>query len=158
MTQDDGLPLIYDLVKEQLALQQAQKASLESKANTLIAFAGGMLGLLMGAWNTIINFPIICQQIIIASVGLFVVSIITANIVTWVRKYRSDPSPAAITAAEFLNTPAEDIRLQVMSNWVGAWKHNNKTIETTASILRLTYVLQALAFGVLALAFSLSLK
>ena len=68
--------LIYSVINETLANQQTQKSSLETKASTLIAFAGGMFALLMGARATLILLPRNSQVLILISIAFFVASVI----------------------------------------------------------------------------------
>ena len=142
---NDSISLIYTSIKEQLASQQDQKRSIESKASTLIAFAGGIFALDMGAWDTIIKFPVVSQIFILIGVGFFIISIIFSSIVAGVRKYRSDPEPEAF-AKYYLDKPLEETHLQVISNWVDSWKANNKVLEQKALYLRITFIIQTIAF------------
>jgi hypothetical protein len=151
----DSVFLIYTLIRESIASQQTQKSSLESKASTLIAFAGGMFALLMGARETILLFPNSSQTLILIGITLFAISIIFANLVTWVRKYRVDPDPENL-ANHYLGIPERETQLQIISNLIARWQDNHAKLERVAFFLNLTFGVQALAFILLGIAFLLS--
>jgi hypothetical protein len=157
MKQDNSsVSLIYSVVKDTLAYQQGQKTSLETKASALTAFAGGMFALLMGARETLLLVEKTSQILILISVALFAVSVILANIVTWIRKYRADPDPEAL-AQNYLEVPLQEIQLQIISNMIGTWKTNKTLIERNAIYLRFGFLLQAIAFILLGSALFLSI-
>lgn len=140
--------LIYSIVKESLSVQQVQKATLESKANTLTGFAGGMIALLLGFKDNIISLSLITKYLVITSIVLFLLSILLATIVGWVRKYRSDPNPQAL-AENYLDTTESKVKLQLISNYLGTWRNNSKQLEQNAVLLRLALISQTLAFVLL---------
>jgi hypothetical protein len=152
----DSINLIFSVTKDALAIQQEQKVSLENKANMLVVFAGGILALLMNAWETLLNFPVIGQQIVLISVGFFAVSVLLAFVVAWVHKYRMDPNPYEL-AEEFLNKTELDTQLQLISNWRATWKFNMEIIERNSLILRIAFGFQVVAFLQLGLAFAISI-
>lgn len=145
MAEKKGVGLIYTLVKESLVAQQVQKGTLETKASTLTGFAGGMIALLLGSKDIVEKLPLIAQYLVVASIGLFLFSILLATIVGWVRKYRSDPNPV-ILAEKYLNKAEQEVQLQVVSNLISAWKLNHKQLEHNAIILRIALTFQTLAF------------
>lgn len=151
----DSVSLVYTVLKDALEFQQAQKNSLETKASALIAFAGGMFALLIGARETVILLSRTSQILILVSLFLFAVSVILANVVTWVRRYRADPNPEVL-AKTYLGLSPQEIRLQLISNLISAWKSNYALLERNAIYLRLTFVIQAAAFILLGIALFLS--
>jgi hypothetical protein len=153
---DNSTSLIYATVKETLAAQQVQKNSLETKASTLIAFAGGIFALLMGSRETILRLAQISQTLILISISLFVLSVLLANVVTWIRRYRADPAPD-ILAKEYLKRPSEETELQLIANMIGMWKANGSLIERNANYLRAAFISQGIAFVLLGLALFLSI-
>ncbi len=154
----DSINLIYEVVKDALETQQNQKNGLENKASALIAFAGVIFGLLMGASPTLsVLQPRESQYLILVSVALFAVSVVLANIVAWVRKYRADPNPPGL-AEKYLMQPEDATRRQILSNWLERWKRNNALNERNAVILRWAYLVQAAGFLLLALALLLTIK
>lgn len=153
--ENDSVSLIYSLSKEAIAFQSTQKNSLETKASTLIAFAGGMFALLMGARETILLFPKTSQIIITISVTFFAISITLANLVTWVRQYRIDPDPENL-AKYYLGVSERDTQLQIISNLITSWQENHTLLERIAIFLRLAFLVQAIAFILLGIAFILS--
>lgn len=148
--------LVYETVKESLAVQQGLKGTLENKASMLLGFAGGMLALLIGARETILLLGHASQALILAGVVLFGLSVLSAIVVTWVRGYRADPNPEAL-AKNYLAEEPEKTRLQLISNLIGTWKDNKKILERNAIYLRLTFIAQALAFLCLGTALLLSI-
>jgi hypothetical protein len=88
---------------------------------------------------------------------MFSVSVILANLVTWVRRYRTDPNPETL-AQNYLNLPLQETQLQLISNMIGSWKTNNVLIERNAIFLRITFVVQAIAFVLLGIGLLLSIK
>jgi hypothetical protein len=158
MTKDaNSVALIYDVIKESIAFQQSQKNSLETKASTLIAFAGGIFALLMGSRATLILLPRVSQLLLLVSVALFALSVVLCNVVTWVQRYRADPEPEAL-AKNYLQMPSDDTQLQLISNLIGTWKSNHITVERKASFLRFAFLSQALAFILLGVALFLSVR
>ena len=153
---DDSLQLSFDTAREALKTQQEQKVSLENKANMLLVFAGGILALLMNAWNTIIQFPLISQQLIVGSVVIFSISVILSLTVAWVKKYRVDPNPYTL-AKNYLNRPESETKLQLISNWSETWNVNKVVIEQNALLLRVAFGIQVIAFLMLGVAFGLSI-
>lgn len=156
MSDDNSISLIYETTKNALALQQDQKASLENKASMLVAFAGGMFALLMGARESLLHIPFDSQIFVLVGIVLFSASVIFSSIVSWVRRYRIDPNPEAL-AKEYLNQTPDETTLQMISNMVGSWKDNSIIIERNASILRLAFISQSLAFISLGIALFTSL-
>lgn len=152
----DSVDLIFSVTKDALLTQQEQKASLETKANMLLVFAGGILALLMNAWVTLLHFPLISQGIVLVSVALFAISVLLAFIVVWVRRYRIDPNPYEL-ADSFLNEPERDTKLQLISNWRDTWKFNREIFEYNALILRVSFGFQVTAFLLLGLAFGIGI-
>ena len=152
----DSIDLIFSVTKETLATQQEQRVSLETKANMLVVFAGGILALLMNAWGTLLDFPVISQQIVLLSVGFFAISVLLAFVVAWVHKYRMDPNPYEL-AEEFLNKTELETQLQLISNWRANWKFNLEIIERKSLILRVAFGTQVFAFLLLGLAFVISI-
>ena len=148
--------IIYDLLRDALLEQQKQRNSLEAKSNMLTAFAGGMFALLISARVTLLSLPIIGQLLVGLSIFLFSVSVILALVATWVRKYRIDPNPE-ILANNYLNVRPSKLKLQLVSNMVGAWKENAKIIEQNANKLRFAFLLQTFAFLSLGIAVFLSI-
>ena len=153
---EDSLQLTFDIAREALKTQQELKASLENKASMLLVFAGGILALLMNAWNTIINFPLIGQQIILGGVVIFALSVILSLTVAWVKKYRVDPNPYHL-AKNYVNRPESETKLQLISNWSETWNVNKVVIEQNALVLRIAFGLQVVAFLMLGVAFGLSI-
>jgi len=140
--------LIYNVVKESLSAQLVQKATLESKANTLTGFAGGMIALLLGFKDNVVSLPLVTKYLVIASIVLFLLSILLATIVGWVRKYRSDPNPQAL-AENYLDKTENKVKLQLISNYLGTWRNNLRQLEQNAVLLRLALIAQTLAFVLL---------
>jgi len=145
MPRKNSAELIYSVTKESLSAQQAQKATLESKASTLTGFAGGMIALLIGFKDNIVSLPTIAKLIVITSIILFSLSIVLATIVGWVRKYRSDPNPQAL-AENYLGKAESMVRLQLIANLLATWRNNSRQLERNAVLLRLALAAQTLAF------------
>jgi len=145
MPRKNSTELIYNVTKESLSAQQAQKATLESKAGTLTGFAGGMIALLLGFKDNIATLPSSAKYIVITSIVLFLLSILLATIVGWVRKYRSDPNPQAL-ADNYLNNDESEVKLQLIANLLGAWQNNSKQLESSAVLLRLAMLIQTIGF------------
>lgn len=155
-TDTDSVELIFSVTKDALTIQQEQKASLENKANMLLVFAGGILALLMNAWETLLQFPLISQEIVLLSVGFFALSVLLAFIVAWVHRYRMDPNPYEL-AEKFLNKTEQETQLQLIANWRATWKFNMEIIERNSLILRVAFGFQVVAFLSLGLAFAISI-
>src|SRR5574338_558611 len=96
MPKKSSIPIIYLVTKDSLSAQQNQKNALETKSNTLIGFAGGMIALLIGAKDVIQSMPSVAKLLVLISVRLFLVSILLATTIGWVRKYRTNPNPSAL--------------------------------------------------------------
>jgi len=156
MKKNDNLELIYEITKEKMDHQQTRKNALENKASALTAFSGGMFALLMGARETILNYPFSSQILIIISILGFSVSVLQSMIVIWVKKYRNDPNIEKL-AETYLEKSKEETLLQLISNSIGAWKHNETKIERNASVLRFAFLLQSAAFVLLGIAFGISI-
>jgi hypothetical protein len=148
MQSKNSISFIYSITKESLAAQQTQKSVLESKSNTLIGFAGGMVALLIGAKDNIQSMQPPASLFVLISVGLFLASILLGTFVGWVRKYRSDPDPSAL-AKHYLEKSEQDVQLQLISNLINVWRINSTQLERNAIILRITLFAQALAFIIL---------
>ncbi len=148
MSGKSSISIIHATTQASLAGQQAQKSALENKASTLIGFAGGMIALLIGAKGSVQTMPPLARACVYISISLFLVSILLATIVGWVRQYRSDPNPAAL-AEHYLDKSEEDVQLQLISNLVGVWKDNGKRLENIAILLRLALFAQTFAFMLL---------
>lgn len=157
MSKDDpGVALIYSIAKEALAGQSTYLNTLATKASTLIAFAGGIFAFLMGAIETLILLPTTSQILILISVALFAVSVILAFTVTGVHQWRADPNPELL-AKKYLQSPAQDIQLQLISNFISAWNTNYAVIQRTGKYLRFTFLAQTIAFVLLGAALFVSL-
>jgi hypothetical protein len=157
MGQDENsLELIFEVARDALKAQQDQKMSLENKANMLLLFAGGIFALLMNSWNTIVHFLMASQVIILASVSFFAASVILAISAIWVQKYRIDPNPYEL-AQNFLNSPEEETKLQLISNWADTWKVNLNILERNSYLLRLSFLTQVIAFFLLGIALFVSI-
>jgi hypothetical protein len=152
---DTSVGLIYTVTKEALASQPTQLNSLETKASTLVAFAGGIFALLMGARETLIALPRSSQILILVSVTLFAVSVVLAFVVIWVRRYRGDPNPEQL-AKKYLGSPAEDIQRQLIANLIVTWKANHELMERNANFLRYAFLTQTIAFILLGMALFVS--
>jgi hypothetical protein len=144
-TAEDSILLIYTLIRESVTSQYSRKSTLETKAGTLIAFAGGMFALLMGARETILLTPQTSKTLILVSVSLFAGSVVFSNFVTWVRQYREDPDPNKL-AQHYLERSERETRLQVISNLINTWQTNHRQLERIAIYLRLAFLTQAIAF------------
>ena len=153
---DNSVTLIYEIIKTSISEQQSRKASLENKASMLMAFAGGMFALLMGAREAILLIAFSSQIFILVGIILFSISVLFATIVTWVRSYRIDPNPDVL-AHEYVNQTSDETKLQLISNMIGSWKENSGIIERNAAILRLAFIAQSLAFISLGIALFTSL-
>jgi hypothetical protein len=145
MPKKSSVPIIYLVAKESLIAQQTQKGALETKSNTLVGFAGGMIALLIAAKDAIQSMPSIARMIVLISISLFLMSILLATLIGWVRKYRTDPNPSAL-AEHYLNESEEEVQLQLIANLSGAWESNSRQIERNAMILRLALFAQTTAF------------
>jgi hypothetical protein len=145
VTRKNSAELIFDVTKESLSAQQAQKATLESKASTLTGFAAGMIALPLGFKDNIVSLPSIAKLMVITSIVLFLLSILLATIVGWVRKYRSDPNPQAL-AENYLDKDESKVKLQLISNLLGTWRNNSKQLEGNAILLRLAMLIQTTGF------------
>jgi len=148
MPRKNSSELIYTVTKESLSAQQVQKATLESKSSTLTGFAGGMIALLLGFKDNIASLPLIAKLMVIASVVLFLLSILLATVVGWVRKYRSDPNPQAL-AENYLDRDESKVKLQLIANLLGTWRNNSKQLEASAILLRLAMLIQITGFVLL---------
>jgi hypothetical protein len=148
MQSKNSISFIYSITKESLAAQQTQKSVLESKSNTLIGFAGGMVALLIGAKDNIQSMQPPASLFVLISVGLFLASILLGTFVGWVRKYRSDPDPSAL-AKHYLEKSEQDVQLQLISNLINVWRINSTQLERNAIILRIALFAQVLAFIIL---------
>ena len=156
MTDNNSVSLIYENIKDLLAIQQSQKISLENKASMLMAFAGGIFALLMGARDTIITTSFNSQIFILTGIVFFAFSVICSTIVTWVRSYRIDPNPE-ILAGDYLNHSSEETKLQIISNMISSWKENSIIVERNAVFLRIAFISQSLAFTSLGIALFISI-
>lgn len=145
MPRKNSADLIHTIIKETLVSQQTQKSTLESKAGTLTAFAGGMLALLISAKDEILSLQLDARMLVVLCIILFSLSIVLSTIVGWVRKYRSDPNPEALIE-NYLNISEADLKLQLISNYLGVWKNNARRIEKNAILLKIALVAQTLAF------------
>jgi hypothetical protein len=154
--ENNSISLIYENVKNLLNIQQNQKTSLENKASMLIAFAGGMFALLMGARESILTASFESQILVLVGISLFAISVILTIMITWVRSYRVDPDPEVL-AHDYLNQPPNETKLQLISNMVGSWKENSIIIERNAKTLRMAFLSQSLAFVCLGVALFLSI-
>jgi hypothetical protein len=152
---ETSVSLIYAVVKETLAAQPTQLNTLETKASTLIAFAGAIFALLMGARETLIVIPRTSQFLILISVTLFAVSVVLAFMVIWVRRYRGDPNPESL-AQKYLASPLQTTQLQLISNLIDTWKANHALIERNANHLRFAFLTQTIAFILLGMALFVS--
>lgn len=152
----DSIDLIFSVTKDALIFQQGQRESLESKANMLLVFAGGILALLMNAWDTLVKFPVISQEIVLLSVATFAISVLLAFIVAWVHKFRMDPNPDKL-AENFIDELERDTKLQLIANWRATWSYNFAITERNSLILRIAFGLQVAAFLLLGLAFAISI-
>jgi Na+/melibiose symporter-like transporter len=139
MPRKNSAELIYNVTKESLSAQQAQKATLESKASTLTGFAAGMIALLLGFKDNIVSLPSIAKLMVITSIVLFLLSILLATIVGWVRKYRSDPNPQSL-AENYLDEDESKVKLQLIANLLGTWRNNSRQLEKNAVLLRFVLV------------------
>lgn len=153
---NNSASLIHETIKNLLSIQQSQKTSLENKASMLMAFAGGMFALLMGAREAILLIPFGSQIFVLIGIVLFAISVVCSTIVTWVRSYRIDPNPEVL-ASEYINQSPDETKLQMISNMIGSWKENSIIIERNAIILRLAFIAQSLAFTSLGIALFTSL-
>ncbi len=156
MKKPDSLELIYETAKEKMDLQQTRKYALENKASALTAFAGGIFVFLMGSRETILDYPLSSQILIIISIIGFTLSVIQSMVVMGVKKYRMDPNIEKL-AQNYLGKSKEETLRQLISNCIGAWKHNEEKIERNANILRVAFILQSLAFILLGIAFGTSI-
>jgi hypothetical protein len=145
MTNKSSVPIIYSVTKESLSAQQSQKGALETKSNTLIGFAGGMIALLIGAKDVIQSLHSMARLLVLISTSLFLMSILLATIIGWVRKYRTDPNPSAL-AEHYLDESEEEVQLQLIANLSSAWETNASQMERNATILRVALFAQTLAF------------
>jgi len=150
MAEKNSIPLIYAITKDSLITQQNQKNALESKASTLIGFAGGMIALLLSAMETIKGMQPIARYSVFFSIVLFIGSILLATIVGWVRKYRTDPNPSML-AKNYIDKSEQDVQLQLISNLNTAWENNFRQLESNAVILRVALLAQITAFIMLGL-------
>jgi hypothetical protein len=142
---ENSLSLIYSIVKETIGFQQVQKNSLETKANALSAFAGGMFALLMGARETLILLNETSRVLMLISIFSFFLSVILNTIVTWVRHYRYDPDPETLSKY-YLESSEQEIKLQLISNLIGSWKKNKALLERNAIYMRISFISQAIGF------------
>lgn len=156
MPNSDSVPIVYSVIEEALTSQQDQKTSLETKASALTAFAGGMFALMMAARASLVLLSALSRSLILLSISLFVASVVLANIVTWIRRYRFDPNPVTF-AEQYLSSNAQAIQLQLISNMISSWKANLVIIERNANFLRATFISQLLAFLLLGLALFVSI-
>lgn len=154
--ENNSVSVIFEVIKNLLTVQQSQKTSLENKASMLMAFAGGMFALLMGARETLLTIPHASKVFLLIGIILFAISVILTIIVTWVRSYRIDPNPEVL-AQEYVNKTPEETKLQLISNMIGSWKENSVLIERNALFLRAAFLLQALSFVSLGIALFTSL-
>ena len=145
MPEKSSIPIIYSVAKESLSAQQTQKSALETKSNTLIGFAGGMIALLIGAKDVIQSLHSVARLLILISISLFLISILLATMIGWVRKYRTDPNPVAL-AEHYLDEPEEEVQLQLITNLTNAWESNSRQMERNATILRVALFAQLIAF------------
>lgn len=145
MQKKDSISIIYSITKETLSTQQNQKSSLESKSNTLIGFAGGMIALLIGAKDILKSMQPPASLLVLISICLFLVSILLATIVGWVRKYRTDPNPSTL-AKNYLDKSEQEVQLQLIANLITAWEDNFRQLESNAVLLRIALIIQTLAF------------
>jgi hypothetical protein len=150
-----SVDLIYQITKESLQIQLQQRNSLETKANTLTAFAGGMFALMMGALDTLVNLPRLSQYFVMASVITFFFSIITCTFVSWVRHYWIYPN-IEVLASKYIGSSEQEAELQLISNLSLNWKSNHNNLERNASLLRVAYICQTIAFITFGLALLLS--
>ena len=148
---DNSLSLIYSTIKETLKFQQEQKTSLETKANALSAFAGGIFALLMGARESILQFGTVSRYLILFSLILFFLSVVLNTIVSWVRRFRYDPDPEML-AQNYLNKTELETKLQLVSNLNGSWKRNKAVLEKNGKYLTISFLAQAMAFSLLGIA------
>ena len=151
-----SVDLIYQISKEAILLQMNQRNSLETKASTLIAFAGVIFALSMGALDNLIQLSGLLQSLLVISVIFFFFSIILCTIVSWIRYYRLHPNIETL-ARKYTELPEEETKLQITSNLIDDWKSNHKRIEQNALFLRLAFIFQTIAFIILGLTLLLSI-
>lgn len=152
----NSIDFIHETTKDAITLQQTQRTSIENKANALMGFAGAVFALLMGTINILQTITIFIQMIIIFCVILFIGSVVLSLLINWTRKYRVDPEPEQL-ASNYLDKTESQVKLQVMSNMLDAWKSNARILERIGRLLTWAFGMQALAFILLATAILLGL-
>lgn len=153
---NNSTSLIYTTSKESLQAQFEQRSSLEAKASTLTAFAGGIFALLMGARETLISLPEVSKFFILVSIILFGLSVLLCSTVSWVRRYYILPN-LEILLNKYVSVPEEETKLQLISNLTQEWKENHKKLENVAWFLRGAFVSQTIAFILLGISLYLSI-
>mgnify|MGYP006289452623 CR=1 FL=1 len=154
---EPNLKLIYQITNEAIKKQISRKNVLESKAQIAIAFNGGILGLLINAINNILSQNNITHLLFFTSVVFISISIILAGLVLWTQKYRTDPNPEVLST-KYLNSSANELYLQLISNLTEAWKIGHQKNETKALILRFSYLTLLLGFVIIGISLFLSLS
>lgn len=151
----NSVAIIYSICKEAIDDQINQKNSLETKANTLTAFAGGMFALLMGARDALIKLPPSGISSLLISIVLFAISVILCTIVTWIRRYYVSPS-IEVLVSKYTNITKEETQLQLIANMRSEWKKNDIKLERNAWLLRGAFIAQTIAFLLLGVALFIS--
>lgn len=134
---DETLRLIYLEVEGALARQFEQIQTLNGRAQQLLAFAGGVLGIVVALRppSDDVVVAILFGLAVVLFLGIVWLGYRSWSIVGW----RRDPDPRRLWVRYRL-WPEGWLRQQIILNWVEAHEHNRKSIDAKLRYLRLTQI------------------
>ena len=151
-----SLDVIYSVCKEKIDIQMQQRANIESKANSMIGFAGVIFALLVTAIDTIKNFSSEIKILLFIGIIFFGISVILAIITSWVRRYYFYPN-IDVLFQKYNDMNPTDTKVELVNRFINDWQSNAKILNKRGIILQLAYFFELFGFIFFLLAILLSI-
>lgn len=133
-----SLDIVFSEAKSALDFQHVQLSSLDMKLGVLLGLSGVILAALL-SFPLIRNGNMVTKGLLIAAAALILVSLVSAALGYWVRKYERAPDPRALREFYLVEQP-EVTKMVIVDTLLSVYDRNQNRIARKAERTKISFV------------------
>jgi len=138
-----SLDVVLSETKSAVDDQSARISSLDTKLGVLLGLSGVILAALL-SFHPFYWGNIAIKQLLIAAIGLILVSLFSATWGYWIRKYKAPPDPTALRKF-YLTEEQEKTKLAIIDYLSSVYEWNQQRLANKVKCTHISFVFVLLA-------------